>query len=141
MVNPLPYFGTVTPAVYVSLKPVHGLKERLMKSVCLAFTFAFSSAVALAAAPAQTKTQVCLDVSGSTLPVVCSVPSSRLDRREYYCQCPQGLRVDVNICPAGVKAPIENRALDHARRLASRDGSLLGDRIGDRPICVEPRNP
>lgn len=112
-----------------------------MKSVLFGFALALSGAAALAATPAPTKTQVCLDVSGSTLPVVCSVPSSRLDNREYYCQCPQGLRVDVNICPAGVKAPIENRAFNHARSLASRDGSLLGDRIGDRPICVEPRNP
>jgi len=112
-----------------------------MKTIVLTVAFALSSSVALAADPVQTKTQICLDVSGATLPVVCSVPSSRLDRREYHCQCPQGLRVDVDICPTGIKAPIENLALDHARRLAARDGSLLGDRIGDRPICMDPRNP
>ena len=141
MMNPFTYFDPVSFSDCDSLVPHSDLKGRHMKTLVLTMVFALSSVVALAAAPVQTKTQICLDVSGSTLPVVCTVPSSRLDRREYHCQCPQGLRVDVDICPTGVKAPIENLALDHVRRVAARDGSLLGDRIGDRPICVDPRNP
>lgn len=113
-----------------------------MKIIALAFAMALvGSAASAATSSAPTTTQICLDVSGSTLPVVCSVPSSRLDDREYFCACPEGQRVDVDICPAGVKPPVENLALDRARRAASRDGSLLGDRIGDRPICMAPRRP
>lgn len=112
-----------------------------MKSVMFAVALALTCTSALAAGPAAGKTQICLDVNGSTLPVVCSVSSNRLDRKDDFCQCPEGQRMDVDICPAGVKAPAENLDLYRARRLAARDGSLQGDRIGDRPICVAPRNP
>ena len=112
-----------------------------MKSIVFVFALAIAGAASAATSSTPTRTQICLDVSGATLPVVCSVPSSRLDDREYFCSCPAGERVDVAICPAGVKPPVENLALDRARRAAVRDGSLMGDRIGDRPICMAPRNP
>ena len=117
------------------------LAERHMKALPSLFSLALAGSAFAGTLSRPTQTQVCLDVSGGTLPVVCLVPGSRLDDREYYCHCPEGQRVDVAICPAGIKPPAENRALDHARRSAARDGSLLGDRIGDRPICMAPRNP
>ncbi|MEH6678218.1 hypothetical protein [Phenylobacterium sp.] len=86
-----------------------------------------------------TKTQVCLDVGGGLLPVVCKVPASRLDQREDICSCPQGMRTDVAVCGPGQKAPAENNALYAARREAGRDGSLLGDMFQGQPICVAPR--
>ena len=115
--------------------------ERHMKALALDFALALAGPAAAATSSTPTRTQICLDVSGASLPVVCSVPSSRLDNREYFCSCPEGERVDVAICPDGVKPPIENLALDRARRSAARDGSLMGDRIGDRQICMAPRNP
>jgi hypothetical protein len=115
--------------------------ERHMKTLALVCALALASAASAATSSTPARTQICLDVSGATLPAVCSVPSSRLDNREYFCSCPDGERVDVAICPAGVKPPVENLALDRARRAAVRDGSLMGDRIGDRPICMAPRNP
>ncbi|MBU2136520.1 MAG: hypothetical protein KKA45_10020, partial [Alphaproteobacteria bacterium] len=86
-----------------------------------------------------TKTQVCLDVGGGLLPVVCKVPASRLDQREDICSCPQGMRTDVAICGPGQSPPAENNALYAARREAARDGSLLGDMFQGKPICVAPR--
>jgi hypothetical protein len=89
--------------------------------------------------PAQTI--ICLDVSGATLPVSCRVPASRLDTREDICVCNSGRRVDVPICPPGVRAPGETVALNRARRDAARDGSLIGDMFEGQPMCVAGRNP
>ena len=107
-------------------------------------------ALALAAASAiaqpisenpPTKTIQCIEVGGQIIPPLCHVPGSRLDPREYICTCPNGgQRVDVSVCAKGQKPPPENKALDVARRLGIRDGSLVGDRVGDRAICVAPRN-
>lgn len=36
-----------------------------------------------------TRTEICLDVNGGTLPAVCRVPASRLDQREDICVCPR----------------------------------------------------
>lgn len=87
------------------------------------------------------QTSICLDVSGQTLPVICKVPASRLDKREDICQCPEGVRVDVAVCAPGQRPPPDGLALDKVRRVAAKDGSLIGDTFEGRPICVEPRNP
>lgn len=105
-------------------------------------------ALAAGAATAQpisenppTRTIQCIEVGGQIIPPVCQVPASRLDPREYICTCPNGgQRVEVSICAKGQKAPPENKALDVARRLGIKDGSLVGDMVGDRAICVAPRN-
>ncbi|MBU1378567.1 MAG: hypothetical protein KKE02_15195 [Alphaproteobacteria bacterium] len=88
-----------------------------------------------------TKTIQCIDVGGQQVPALCRVPASRLDPREDICTCPGGgQRVEVAVCAKGQTPPPEGRALNIARRTAIRDGSLLGDMIGDKPICVAPRN-
>jgi hypothetical protein len=88
-----------------------------------------------------TDTVLCLDVSGRSLPPVCKVPASRLDLREDICICRDGLRVTAPICPPGVKPPAENVAYEKARRLAARDGSLVGDLYQGQPMCAAPRTP
>jgi hypothetical protein len=84
----------------------------------------------------------CLDVGGRLVPAVCRVPGSRLDPREDICTCPiEGAQVKVPICAKGQTPPPEGRRLNIARREAARDGSLVGDTVGDRPICAAPRTP
>ncbi len=84
----------------------------------------------------------CIEVSGATVPPRCNVPGSRLDQSEFICTCPAGgMRTRVPICAAGQNPPAENLALNRVRREASRDGTLEGDRVRDRPICVAPRRP
>jgi hypothetical protein len=86
------------------------------------------------------RTIQCIDVGGHLLPAVCQAPGSRLDRREFICTCPSGgERVEVAVCARGQREPPEGRALFKARSQAMRDGSLIGDKVGDRPICVAPR--
>ena len=88
-----------------------------------------------------TKTIQCIDVGGQSIPPVCKVPVSRLDPREDICTCPNGgLRVEVAVCAKGQVPPPEGKALNIARSAAVRDGTLLGDTVGGRPICVAPRN-
>jgi len=111
--------------------------------------FSLSLALAAAAAVAQpisenppTRTKQCIEQSGQLIPPVCQVPGSRLDSREYICTCPNGgMPVDVAICAKGQTPPPEGRALIRARSEGVRDGSLIGDKVGDRPICVAPRGP
>jgi hypothetical protein len=106
-------------------------------------------ALAAGAAAAQpisenppTKSIQCIEVGGQSIPAVCRVPGSRLDPREDICTCPiGGQRVEVAVCGKGQTPPPEGRALNIARRAAARDGSLLGDTIDGRPICVAPRRP
>lgn len=110
-----------------------------------AAALAASSGSALAQAPLSqnppTQTVICLDVNGQTLPVSCRVPASRLDKREDICLCHQGMRVDVPICPPGVRPPAENVAYEKARKAAAAgDMSLIGDMYEGRPMCVAPRN-
>ena len=72
----------------------------------------------------------------------CRVPGSRLDKREDICTCPAGgQRVEVAVCAKDEKPPPESKALNIARRTAARDGTLVGDTIDGRRICVAPRNP
>ncbi len=99
---------------------------------------------ALAAGPALAQspvvpatTSVCLDVNGSLLPVVCHMQGSRLDRRDTICQCPEGMRVEASVCAPGERPPIDNLALSRARKLAGKDGSLVGDSFEGRRMCVD----
>lgn len=85
------------------------------------------------------KTEICLDVNGGRLPVVCKMSGGRLDQREDICTCPAGVRTAVSVCQPGQEAPAENVALNAVRREAARDGSLIGDLFEGRPICVAPR--
>ncbi|WP_304171098.1 hypothetical protein [Phenylobacterium aquaticum] len=82
-------------------------------------------------------TTVCLDVGGESLPVVCQMPGSRLDRRDVFCHCPEGQRVDAPVCGAHEPAPPESLAYDKARRVAGRDGTLVGDSFQGRRMCVD----
>ena len=84
---------------------------------------------------------ICLDVGGQSLPAVCKVPSSRLDKREDFCLCNEGVKVIAPVCGPGVKPPAENIAYEKARKAAARDGSLIGDLYEGRPMCVAPRDP
>jgi hypothetical protein len=97
-----------------------------------------AAAQSLSANP-PTETVVCLDVNGQSLPAVCKVPGSRLDKREDICICRVGMRVTAPVCAAGVKPPAENVAFERARKTAARDGSLIGDLYEGKPMCVEPR--
>ena len=117
-----------------------------MRSLLLALAVGLGAAGAVSAQPINenppTWTIQCIEVGGPLVPAVCKVPGSRLDPREDICTCPVGgLRVDVAICAKGQAEPPENRALNKARRLAARDGSLIGDMVEGRPICVAPRRP
>jgi hypothetical protein len=112
-------------------------------------TLGLVMALAAGAAAAQpisenppTKTIQCIETGGLLIPAVCNVPGSRLDTREYICTCPNGgLRVEVAVCAKGQKPPPEGRALNRARAAGIKDGSLLGDTVGGRPICAAPRTP
>ncbi len=87
------------------------------------------------------KTIQCIDVGGQSVPPVCRVPASRLDPREDICTCPiGGQRVEAPVCAKGQTPPPEGKALNIARRTAARDGSLVGDTVAGKPICVAPRN-
>ena len=116
----------------------------MIRPFLIAAVAAASAGPALAQAPLwqnpPTQTAICLDVNGQTLPISCRVPASRLDKREDICLCQQGMKVDVPICPPGVKPPPENVAYEKARKAAAaKDMSLMGDMYEGRPMCVEGR--
>lgn len=118
----------------------------MIRSVLIAATaLAASSGLAMAQSPLSenppTQRVICIDVGGQNLPAVCKAPPSRLDQREDICSCPRGMMVDAPICPAGVKPPIETVKFDRARKLAAKDGSLIGDLYLGQPMCVRPRLP
>ena len=117
----------------------------MIRASLIAAILAVSAGQALAAKDMASnppkQTSICLDVSGQTLPVTCRGPASRLDKREDICQCFEGRRVDVAVCAKGQREPPDGLALDKVRRLAAKDGSLIGDTFDGRPICVEPRRP
>lgn len=95
-----------------------------------------------AAVAEPTETTQCIEVSGRQVPAVCKVAGSRLDLREDICTCPNdGQPVKVAVCAKGQTPPPEGRALNAVRRTAARDGSLIGDTIGGKPICAPPRRP
>lgn len=94
-----------------------------------------------ASAPTPTRTTQCLEPGGRTVPAVCDVPVSRLDRGEYLCTCPTGgQRVAVEVCAKARAPPPESQALNRKRRSAAVDGSLVGDSLDGRPICVAARS-
>ena len=90
---------------------------------------------------AASVTTVCMEPDGSLSPVACTAPSTRLDARREVCECPTGRRTDAPLCADGETPPPETRALNAFRRTAGRDGSLVGDRFRDRPLCVIPTAP
>jgi len=83
---------------------------------------------------------ICLDLGGQSRPAVCRAPASRLDGRVDICLCRVGQRVEAPVCGPGERPLAESRAFERARKLAARDGSLVGDRFDGRPMCVAPRN-
>lgn len=109
-----------------------------MIAAVLALAGASAQAADMTSNPPR-QTAICLDVGGQTLPVVCRVPGSRLDKREDFCSCPEGSRTEVAVCAKGQRPPADGLALDKVRRLAAKDGSLLGDTFEGKPICVAPR--
>ena len=113
-------------------------------SMIAALALVASAGAAAAQGPMSnppTETTLCLDVGGQSLPAVCKVPGSRLDKREDFCLCHQGTKVTAPVCGPGQKAPAESIAFEHARKEAARDGSLIGDLWEGQPMCVAPRNP
>ncbi len=88
-----------------------------------------------------TERTICIDVGGQSLPAVCKVPSSRLDKREDFCLCHEGVKVTAPVCGPGERAPSENIAYEKARKAAARDGSLIGDLYEGRAMCVAARDP
>lgn len=114
-------------------------RASLLAALALAATSGLARAGDLSANP-PTKTEICLDVSGSTLPVTCQAPASRLDKREDICTCAQGQRVEIAVCGPGETPPPETIAYDRARRLALKHGSLLGQTFQGKRMCVAPRN-
>ena len=115
------------------------IRTALIAAAALLASASAASAQAPLSQNPPTQTIICLDVNGQTLPVSCKVPASRLDKREDICTCRVGVRVDVPICPAGVKPPAETLAYEKARKAASRDGSLIGDLYQGQPMCVAGR--
>ena len=86
-------------------------------------------------------TDICLDVSGRTIPVTCRAPASRLDNRYDICTCPMGgQQVTAAVCPAGVRPPAESAAFARARHAAIARGSIVGATFEGAPMCVEGRN-
>ena len=116
------------------------IRTSMIAAFALAACAGLAQAADMSANPPK-QSQVCLDVSGGTLPVVCHAPASRLDKREDICQCPQGRLVDVAVCAPGQHEPPDGLALSKVRRLAAKDGSLIGDQFNGQPICIAPRNP
>lgn len=119
-----------------------------LSTIVIAVAALAGATVLARTAPAQpiaedppTRTIQCIDVGGQEIPPVCQVPASRLEKREYICTCPNGgQRVEVAVCAKGQTPPAAGKALNIARRDAIRDGSLVGDTVAGKPICVAPRN-
>ena len=104
----------------------------------IAFVTALAAGPALGQSPVvPATTSVCLDVNGALLPVVCQVQGSRLDKRDTFCQCPEGSRADASVCAPGERPPVENLALSRARKIAGKDGTLVGDSFEGRRMCVD----
>jgi hypothetical protein len=116
------------------------IRASMIAAVALAASGGLARAADMSANPPRLS-HVCLDVSGQSLPTVCQVPGSRLDLREDICQCPEGRLVEVAVCAPGQRPPPDSLALSKVRRVAAKDGSLIGDKFNGQPICIAPRNP
>jgi len=115
------------------------IRATILAAAALALSAGAASGQAPLSQNPPTQTVICLDVNGQTLPVSCRVQASRLDKREDICLCHQGMKVDVPICPPGVRPPAENLAYEKARKAAAKDMSLIGDMYEGRPMCVAAR--
>jgi hypothetical protein len=120
-------------------------RRRVMKistfiaGAALSLAAGLASAQPITAGPPKT-TIVCLDVAGRSLPVTCRAPASRIDPHEDICQCNNlGVKTVISICPAGVSPPPDSADYENARRLAAKNGSLVGATYKGRPMCVLPR--
>jgi len=83
---------------------------------------------------------ICLDVGGETRPALCRASSSRIDRSDIICLCENAQRVSAPVCGAGERPQAESRLFEKARKLAARDGSLVGDLYEGRRMCIRARN-
>lgn len=114
-------------------------------------TFAFAALLAAAAfgsaaaqspmSPAAAKraaTEVCLDVNGASLPIVCRIAGGMVDKEELICHCPRGRKVDAPICADGEQPLPENVRIYAARDAAAQDGTLIGDTFEGRRFCERP---
>jgi hypothetical protein len=113
-----------------------------MRVAILTLGMALAAAAAVAQPPGHipTRTVQCIELSGQLIPAVCQTPGSRVETREQICTCPNGgTPVDVAVCAPGQTPPPEGRALIRARSAGMRDGSLIGDKVEGRAICVAPR--
>ncbi len=112
-------------------------------SMTAALILAGSAGAALAGPMSNPPTErtICIDVGGQSLPAMCKVPASRLDKREDFCLCDEGVKVTAPVCGPGERAPAENIAYEKARKAAARDGSLIGDLYEGRAMCVAARDP
>lgn len=110
----------------------------LIAAAAAATLYGAAAAQGMSANP-PTETVLCIDVNGQSLPAVCRVPASRLDKREDICICRAGMRVKAPVCAEGVKPPAESLAFEKARKAAAQDGSLIGDLYEGKPMCVAER--
>jgi hypothetical protein len=83
---------------------------------------------------------ICLDVGGETRPALCRASSSRIDQSDILCLCENAQRVTAPVCGAGERPQAESRRFEKARKLAARDGSLVGDLYEGRRMCIRARN-
>ena len=113
---------------------------RTILAFALALTAGAASAQPVSGNP-PTQTVLCLNAAGQNEPAICKVPASRLDLREDICLCTSGMTVAAPVCGAGETAPVQSAAFERVRRVAARDGSLMGDLFEGRAMCVAPRRP
>jgi len=83
---------------------------------------------------------ICLDVGGETRPALCRASSSRIDQSDIICLCENAQRVEAPVCEAGERPQAESRLFERARKLAAKDGSLVGDLYEGRRMCIRARN-
>lgn len=79
---------------------------------------------------------LCVDSAGRAEAPSCRVPASRIQRQEDLCLCGVGDKVEVPVCPSGVRPPPESRELELARRKAVDAGTLLEATFEGAPMCV-----
>lgn len=117
------------------------MRRQLLASVAIAAGLLSAAAAPPGSSAYRPVTRtICVDVGGQARPAVCHATASRLDGRDDICQCPIGRLVEAPVCGPHQRPQAETRAFDRARKLASADGSLVGDLYRGRPMCIAPRN-